>query len=76
MKNIVASDLFRRIRDKAKVVGIRRALHRVFRPRPHRLHTIGSPEPLASRHIHPPWKCNVYRKWVRNAHLLSQQIVL
>ncbi|CAG8906966.1 unnamed protein product [Penicillium nalgiovense] len=31
-----------------------------------------SPEPLASRHIHPPWKCNVYRKWVRNARLLNK----
>ncbi|CAG8893310.1 unnamed protein product [Penicillium nalgiovense] len=30
-----------------------------------------SPEPLASRHIHPPWKCNVYRGWVRNAFTVS-----
>jgi hypothetical protein len=40
IENIVASDLFRQTRDKAKVVGIRRVLHRVFRPRPHRLHSI------------------------------------
>jgi hypothetical protein len=39
-EKIVASDLFRRIRDKTKVVGIRRVLNRVFRPRSHRLHTI------------------------------------
>lgn len=40
IENIVASDLFRQTRDKAKVVGIRRVLYRVFRPRPHRLHSI------------------------------------
>jgi hypothetical protein len=55
MKNIVASDIFRRIRDKTKVAGLRRVLYRVFRPRPYRLHTIDyrAPKPLASRRIYP-----------------------
>ena len=35
----MAIDLFRRVNDQT-VAGLRRVLHRVFRPRPHRLHTI------------------------------------
>ncbi|CAG8897835.1 unnamed protein product [Penicillium nalgiovense] len=46
-------------------------LHRVFRPRPTAFALLWSLEPLASRHIHPPWKCNVYRGWVRNAFTVS-----
>ncbi|KAJ5277560.1 hypothetical protein N7524_003713 [Penicillium chrysogenum] len=62
VKYTVASGLFRQIEDKTKVAADERALSRLPPSSAPPSHYCGVPEPLASRHIHPPWKCNVYRK--------------